>query len=170
MPIDDTGVARLKRSLTLGKTPIRMFTYLMYGRATDPIPPVYLQDLMLTIAGIPDGYEVAVAIFSMRLHSEKKTKKRLAPELAMTGRELLRQLRFTKNGREDYRLSEIAKRCHIGDEAPAVVQEVCARLKAAVKKYETYAFNHDDLLHGLFDMQPLAAARLKRFAEEMTKS
>jgi hypothetical protein len=157
VPIDDAGVDRLRRSLAQGKTPMRIFTYLMYGRATAPIPPADLRDLILTIAGMPDGYDVALEIFSMRLHAEKETELPLAAELATTGCELLRRLRFSRNDREDYRIGEIAQYCLVGDDAPAVVREVCAKFIAAVRRFETSAWNHDDLLTGLFRAQPLAA-------------
>jgi len=157
LPIDEKGVARLKRSLALGKTPARMFTYLMYGRATDPIPAADLQELLLTIAAMPDGYDVAVEILHMRLHSDNDQKKSTQPGLVAAGCELLRQLTFTKNDREDYRIGAIAKYCLTGDQGPGVVQEVCVRLKDAVTKYQTNAFSHDDLLDGLFSVQPVAA-------------
>lgn len=34
---------------------------------------------------------------------------------------------------------------------------ICGRLKAAVEKYETHVFHHDDLLQGLFLAHPIAA-------------
>ncbi|MBZ5678376.1 MAG: hypothetical protein LAP61_29415 [Acidobacteriia bacterium] len=156
--LDHQGIARLKRSLALGKTPAHMFTYLAYGRATDPIPPSDLKELVLTIAGIQGGDAVAIQILQMRLHSDKDRNEPIAQELVDAGRELLRQLSFaTKNDQGDYRIGDIAKHCLTGDQGAAVATGICATLKAAVTTYETHAFYHDDLLDGLFSAQPCAA-------------
>jgi len=157
VPIDEKGMARLKRSLALGKTPVRMFTYLMDGRVTDQIPAADLQELLLTIAAMPDGYDVAVEILHMRLHSDNGQKKSIPPELVAAGCELLRQLTFTNNDRVEYDIGVIVKSCLANDQGAAIVQELCGRLKAAVTKYETHARYHEDLLDGLFSVQPLAA-------------
>ena len=58
-PLDAEGVARLKRSLALGKTPLVKYSYLAYGRAADPIPAHDLKELVLAMAAIPSGYNVA---------------------------------------------------------------------------------------------------------------
>jgi hypothetical protein len=117
-----------------------------------------LRELLLRIAGLPSGNDVAIEILHMRLDSDKDRKQDIAPDLVDTGRELIQQIVFTKkNDPEDYRLGEIAAVCLTGDKGAAVVTEVCVRLKSAVGKYETSAYRHDDLLVGLFTAQPAAA-------------
>jgi hypothetical protein len=156
--LDKEGVARLRRSLALGKTPVHMFRYLAYGRATDPIPPSDLKEIVLTIAGMEAGYDVAVEILCMRLHSSQDRKEPIAQEIVDAGCELLRQLNFaTKNDREDYGIGAIAKDCLTGEQGAAVATALCAKLKAAVSTYKTHAFYHDDLLNGLFSAEPCAA-------------
>lgn len=66
-------------------------------------------------------------------------------------------IRFSKNQQADYELGEIIKDCLAGEEGARAATEVCARLKAAVAKYEAYAFDHDDLIDGLFKVQPIGA-------------
>jgi hypothetical protein len=157
-PLDKEGVAQLKRSLALGKTPVSMYGRLAYGRATDPIPAPDLRELVLMIDAMPSGYDVAIEILHMRLHSDEDRKEGIAPELIDAGCDLMEQLAFTKkNDREDYRLSGIAKSCLKGAKGAAVVREICRKLKTAVAKYETHAFYHDDLLEGLFSAQPIVA-------------
>ena len=97
-----------------------MYTYLAYGRATDPIPAADLKELVLTIAAMPAGFYVAVEILHMRLHSEEERKAGIAPELLDAGCALMQQYRFTeKNDREDYRLGAITKSCLIGAKGAA---------------------------------------------------
>jgi hypothetical protein len=168
-PLDLEGVARLKRSLALGKTPVAMYECLAYGRATDPIPAPDLKELVMTMAAMPSGYDVAIEILHMRLHSDEGRKDGIAPELIDAGRDLMEQLVFTKkNDREDYRLGGIAKSCLKGAKGAAVVKAICRKLKTAVAKYETYAFDNDDLLEGLFSAQPIAALD-ELFAGEATE-
>lgn len=157
VPVDQQGVARLKRSLTLGIAPARMYMYLSAGRATDPIPPVDLKEIIVMIAELPSGYDVALDVLHMRLHSDNERKQAIAPELVDTGCELLRQLRFKRNDREDYRLGIIVRNCLTGGCGAKTVGKLCARLKAAIRRYETSARFHDDLLSGLFAAQPVAA-------------
>lgn len=156
--IEEADVARLKRSLKVGKAPAAIYVHLAYGRAAEPIPAPDLKELILGIAAMPSGYDVAIEILHMRLYAHEQRKEAVPAELADTGRELVRRLAFTKkNDREDYRIGAIVKSCLAGEQGILVVTELCSRLKDAVKKYETYAFYHDDLLDGLFSVQPIAA-------------
>jgi hypothetical protein len=83
--IESRDVARLQRSLAVRKAPARIYTYLAYGRATDPIPAKEMKELVLTIAGLPDGDDVAVEILHMRLHSDEEREGGVAPELIDAG-------------------------------------------------------------------------------------
>jgi hypothetical protein len=156
--LEAPDVARLKRSVAVGRAPAVNYGYLAYWRAADPIPAPDLQELLLGIAALPSGSDVAIDVLQMRLHSDKDRKQDIAPELVDTGRELIQQIVFTKkNDREDYRLGKIGAACLTGEKGAAVVTGICERLKSAVAKYETSASNHDDLLVGLFTAQPAAA-------------
>jgi hypothetical protein len=155
--IDDDGVSRLHHSLQVGKAPIEMYDALSGGRATDHLSGQDLKDLLLGIAAKQGGREVALAILSMRLHSDSQRQQDPAPEIIDAACELMRQIPFTKDPREDYKLQVISKTCLIGDKGAAVVEEICRRLTVAVAKYETYAYHHEGLLDGLMTAQPTAA-------------
>ena len=83
------------------------------------------------------GYDVAVEILNMRLHSDKDRKEPIAQDLVDAGCELLRQLSFTnQNDRDDYRVGALAKDCLTGEQGAAVAKSLCARLKAAVATHK----------------------------------
>jgi hypothetical protein len=156
--LETPDVARLKRSIALGKAPAAMYWHLCSGWATDPIAAPDLRELVLAIAAMPSGYHVAIEILDMRLFSAKERKDEFAPELIDAGCELIEQFTFAKkNDREDHRVGDLALYCLKGEKGAAVTTGICQRLRHAVAKYETSAFYHDDLLSGLFRAQPLAA-------------
>jgi hypothetical protein len=85
---------------------------------------------VLTIAGMPAGYDIAIEILYMRLHSEKDRKEPIAQELVDTGRELLRQHRFaSKNDLEGYRIGAIAKCCITGEQVQRCQQHSAPHLR-----------------------------------------
>jgi hypothetical protein len=156
--LDTPDVGRLKRSISLGRAPAGMYQYLAGGRATDPVPPSDLKELILGIAALPSGQDIAIEVLQMRLYSDKERKQEIAPELIDAGRELLQGIVFTgRNDRGDYRLGEIGAICLTGESGAAVVKGICQRFKSAVAKYETSASSNDDLLVSLFTTQPTAA-------------
>jgi hypothetical protein len=155
--MDKRAVDRLMRSLKVGKAPIGMYQHLAYGRATDPILGGQLKDLLLEIAGRPGGGDVAAEVLSARLHSDKSQKTGYAPEVIDAGCELMSRFVFTKHRQaEDYRLGVIADACLVGERGAQVARNLCRRLKQAVSKWESYEFDHDDLLGALLSVQPTA--------------
>jgi hypothetical protein len=156
--LEAPDVARLKHSVRVGRAPAGMYQYLAYGRATDPIPPADLQELVLAIAALQNGYDTALEILHMRLHADKDHPDAIAPELIDAGCALLQQFNFTgRNDREDYRMGDLTKYCLIGEQGAAVTAGLCLRLKQAVTHYETNALYHDDLLVEMLSAQPIAA-------------
>jgi hypothetical protein len=129
--------------------------YLAYGRATDPIPPAELRALVLALAALPDGYDVALELLHMRIHADGKEE--LDPALIATGQDLLRRFSFTKKNDPDYRIGEIARACLGGEQGSIVAQELCAKLRDAVAMHATYGFYDVGLLHGLLLAQPFAS-------------
>src|SRR5260370_23573408 len=67
--IDERGVARLKRYISLERSNANDFYGLVGGRATDPIPAKDLQEILSGIAANPRGVKVACEILYMRIHS-----------------------------------------------------------------------------------------------------
>jgi hypothetical protein len=157
MRIDAKGLDRIRRSLALGRTPIGRYEVLAWGGAPDQISAQDLKELVLTIAAKPEGFRPALEILGMRLYSDDRRKQGHAAEIIDAGRELLRQLRFTKKtDREDHRLEAISKACLVGEEGAEVARGICRKLKDSVAKYETYSFNNGGLLQGLLGAQPAA--------------
>jgi hypothetical protein len=156
--IDGKGVDRLMRSLVLSKAPIRMYRFLAGGRATDPMSGEQLNKLLLEIASKTDGFDTAIEILNTRIHLIATQKQICPPEIIDAGRELIRRVTFRKNNNnEDYALGIISKVCLNGETGAAIVQEICSRLKVAISKYETFVQYNDDLLQGLFSVQPIAS-------------
>ncbi len=151
-------VERLKRSVALGRASASMYRCLAGGKATDSISTKELHELVLAIAALPDGFDVAVEIFYMRIHFEHGNIEGITAHLAATGCALMERVVFAKdkNDLNEHRLGEICQRCLKGVEGASVVTSICERLKTAVRTHATYPFYHRDLIHGLFQAQPVA--------------
>lgn len=155
IPIDETGVARLKRSLALGKTPVGAFRYLGISRSSDPISGAELRELLLLIAARADGVEVAIEILSMSLHSDNDKRRSHDPEVIRASRELLEQFPLRgRRGRDEYQLGLVLQTSLTGPGGADFARSICRRLKTAISKGETYGFEHGDLVRGLFKAQP----------------
>jgi hypothetical protein len=155
--IDKRGVGRLARAVDLGRTRPSHYQFLASGRAADTISSPDLKELILRIAAIADGFDAAIEILYMRLHSEKDWKSGYSPETIEAGRRLMQQVTFDhRNEREDYRLGEIAKACFTGPAGAAPVLEICRKLKDCVSNDDTHPYYHDDLFVSLFSVQARA--------------
>jgi hypothetical protein len=155
--IDGRGVDRLMRSLVHGKAHMDMYKSLAYGRAADPIPPRDLKALVEKIASTPEGFDAAIEILHMRLHSEKDWEGGFCQDTLEAARQLMRQAAFDgRDQHEDYRLGEIAKACFAGPAGAAPVLEICRKVKDAVERRDTHPYYHDDLMVSLFTVQPRA--------------
>jgi hypothetical protein len=156
MPIDERGSARLVNSLKVTNIPAAAYRHLAYGRVADSILGEDFKSLVLGIATKEEGFEAAEDIVHMRLHTGPGEKPQ-EPAVVEAGRELLRQVRFKGNSTHDgYALGEIAKACLSGNENIALVLDLCAKLKRAVKTHQTSAFYHRAFLVSLFTVQPIA--------------
>jgi hypothetical protein len=154
----ERDVQRLKQALASGKTAAAAYNALRYGRATAPVRPDDLRDVLLAIAAMQDGYAVSLEILYMRLHNDVQHEGTVAPALMEAGRELLARVPFSgKDEHMDRRMGDIVRHCLGGTEGEALTKELCARLKHAIGTYETNIIYHDDLLISLFAVQPIAA-------------
>lgn len=155
--LDLRGIERLKRGLEAGRVPVRMYSNLAFGGTTAELPGEALRELLLHIAGQPDGFEVAVEILAMRFHSDRSSQREHAPELCEVGRQLLSLVSFKKgNRRDDDELARIARVCLADPEAELLAAEIAGRLRQAVATYATNAFANDDLLNELLTAHPMA--------------
>ena len=155
--IDERGVERLMCALDRGKADVRAYRSEAYGRASDPIPAMDLRVLVLKIAGIPDGFDTALEILYMRMHSEKNLITGTNPRPLDEGRQLMRCAEFSgRNDREDYRFAEIGGACMEGDAGAEYALDICRKLKNAFVSHDSHPYYYDDLLGSLFTVQPLA--------------
>lgn len=167
--LDECGVERLKRALNAGQVPVWMYRNLAFGRTTDRLGGDILKDLLLVIASQPDGFDVALEILSMRLHSDRSAQREYEPELIEAGRDLLRRVTFRKdNQRGDHELAGIVKTCLTGLDAGPIAAAVAVRLEQAVAAGQTSSFGNVDLLSALLEVQPLAVLDAL-FADETDK-
>ena len=154
--INKDGVGRLVRSLQVRKARVGIYRSLVMGGATHAISGNDFSALLMGIASVPDGLDVAIELLYMRISYAKSQNS--STELTGIGCELMRRLRFTrKRAGEEYRLSVIAEECLVGDKGQAAVREICRNLKDAIANSQTYASYHGELLEILFRVQPRAA-------------
>lgn len=155
--LDARGLGRFKKALNSDVAPIQMYRELAYGRTTDFLTGSDLKDLLVLIADKQDGFDVALEILSMHLYLDQSAKREHDPVLLEAGRELMHRVKFKKGrDRDDYNLATLARACLRGGEGGPVASTVAKRLKRAVEHYESYAFQNDQLLKSLLDVQPTA--------------
>ncbi len=155
--LDERSVERLKRTLDSGQVPIGMFRNLAYGRASDQLAGAVLKELLLLIAEKPDGFDVALEILYMRLHSDRMDEREHDPHLLEAGRGLLQYITFArKNRNNDHELAYVVKFCLNDPGASSFAADVIERLRQAVIARDTYLSDNDDLLRILFELQPKA--------------
>jgi hypothetical protein len=158
--LDEPGVARLHRALEIGAAPIWQYYNLAAGRASDAVPVPAFKQLLLAIAGKPDGMSVAIDILSMRLHSNSSEKQRPLPEVVEIGRELLQRYVFNRtSGRtdhEDYELGVIVGACLQDEDGAPIAKRLVLGLIALSGNYDVAGYQFNDLMKGLLKVQPEA--------------
>lgn len=139
IPLDDTGVYRLHRSLDFEDTPLRQFGNLARHRPLDTLSEADIRDLMLRILDRPDGVAVVFDGLSMRLHMLKDENLTLSSDLKrvclLASAALLRHKANSYDASTDYHLSEVLKSCmdkaEFPEETGDVVGAYLDRLKAS---------------------------------------
>ncbi len=129
VPLGDTGVYRLHRSLDFEDTPLRQFGNLAWHRPLNTLSEADIRDLMLKMLGRPEGAEVVLDGLSMRLHVLKNDNLTLGPDLKGAGilasAALLRhRADYYDGGSIDLHLSEVLKSCMDEVEFPTETGEV----------------------------------------------
>ena len=137
--IDNLGVKRLFESLEYETSPIEQYQFLAYGRASDPIGDSDLCHLIVTIASKKDGFFVAIKILYMRIYSSLQRKIDLSTELGDAGRELLRDLTFSRNDiLEAMQISEVISHCLLGRPGISIAKEIAHKYFEAASKNMTH--------------------------------
>lgn len=157
--IDEAAMGRLDRALNTGIAPIGSFRWLAGGRAMDDTRAEGLRALLIKLAGQTGGFEYAIDIFGMRVHSDRQKKTPLDPKIIEIGRALLAMATF--QGRADtmlaHHLGEVATTCLRGPEAEPLARRIAERLRAAVLERETEPFAYQGIATALFEQQPMVA-------------
>jgi hypothetical protein len=155
--ISAAGADRLKRAITLGKAQVGAFRF-GWGRSSDAVSGDDLRTIVLSLAKQENGYSIATDILSMRLHSDRDQKKDHPRELVDAGRRLLSEPDFTdRDNMSDYRLKGIASVCLSGAEGSAAARSLCQRIKQGFSDYSFRAYNYEQLLQRIFQLQPRIA-------------
>ena len=155
--VDDTGAARLLRSIALGRAKSWTYRNLGFGRASDRITPSAFRKLLLGIVGLPGGFPIAIDLLRMRLHTFKADKILIDQESLALGRELLIRCTFDdENDNIDYHVAEIARACMAGSTAALEAKQVCENFLHALKG-DSKAWSYDQLARVLFELQPEVA-------------
>jgi hypothetical protein len=154
--IDDAAVRRLLRSLGHAKAHAWAYRALAAGGATYPLRPQDLYDVLIGIAGLPDGGDAALEILQMRLHAYKN--EALPPEVVAAGRALLQMVPFKgRNAHDDYRLGIISKSCLKGPDGADATYALCLRFKGAIRTRQTHPSYHADFVCSMIASQRRAA-------------
>ncbi len=159
-PIDEAGAGRLVSSIEYGHVQAGQFRNLMLGRVSDSIPLPIFKKILLGIASLPKGYEVAVDIFGQRLHSIKSNKLEVDEETAALGRQLLALCNFHSNSQNHaYHINVIAIACLRSEAACEEALTIAKKLARALVDYRTEARQYGELATTLFRLQPIAAIK-----------
>ena len=154
--IDEDGIARLRRAIEKGVVKAEDFLNIANG-AVGNSPPIALRALLLDIADLSDGVEIALDILHMHFHRDREAGRPRNPALIELGRKLLRRADFSKKGvLRDFGLHTIIRLCCAGLEGEATAREVCMNIR---NEMEGSYLSHHDLSHvlmALFETQPSA--------------
>jgi len=80
--LTDAGFRRILQSLNLGLAPSWQYTYLSFGRATDPLSPESIATLIARVSDLPEGPAVALDILGMVVHSAREKGDNFVSEIA----------------------------------------------------------------------------------------
>ena len=153
--LDERGVERLKRALSAGKLPVLMCRDLAFVRSRDHLEGGAFKALVLLIAEQPNGFDVALEILYMRLHSDRSAQREHEAKILEAGRELLRGVTFSKdNKHKEYQLADVVAACVIAPYSGPVAAEIAVRLRRAVAAYETNSWSNNKLLTALLEIEP----------------
>lgn len=153
--LDERCVSRLKKALDAGLGTIWTYRNFALGSTTEELEGGAIKDLLLHIAGRPEGLDVATEILSARLYSDRVSQRGHASELFEAGRALLQRIVFRQRGEHDaHNLAGIARVCLVGPDGAATASVITRRLRNAVAAYETYAYDNDELLAALLEVHP----------------
>jgi hypothetical protein len=155
--IEGPGIDRLIRSLGLGFANMTTYHYLSLGRASSIATGPQLARFIGALATKPGGRGVAVDILNAQFFGDDREGLPHAPELIAAGRELIESHLSHYESVEDHAFGGVIRACLSGGEGYAIAQRVSKRLVDEVEAGRLYAYDHFELIQGLFKAQPVAA-------------
>ncbi|PYF99982.1 hypothetical protein D893_02534 [Thioalkalivibrio sp. ALE21] len=155
--IDATGISRLRRAIARGALSAPDFTSIANGSVGES-PPEDLGRLLLDIAELPDGIEIALDIIHMHFYCHRKDQHPESPELISVGRQLLRRAEFTRTQKlQDFGMGTVIRVCCAGSDGEVTLRSICARVRAGLETVYLSAYSLGYLLKALFETHPLIA-------------
>ena len=153
--LDHCGWERLMRSLAQNSADVHKYQYLAYGSVTNSLVDEEVAQLLQAIADKEDGVLVALDILSMHLHGLPKGSN---PAAVAVGRDLLPKVPLLKHQHQlDFSMGSLVKRCLAGGEGEPSARALLSVLRAGLADYSISTYDFEDLIVGLFEVQPLAA-------------
>ncbi len=158
--IDEDGIRRLRRAIKKGGLKADDFLNIANGVVGDS-PPHALGTLLLDVASLADGVDIALNILHMHFFRDREAGRPRNPSLIEVGRNLLRRANFSKKRTpRGHGLHTVIRVCCAGADGEETAREVCMHIRAEM---ETAYLSHHDLnqvLKALFETQPAAALDL----------
>ena len=155
---NDAAGKRLLDSLEHSVAPISRYYWVSRGLRGGGMSALIHRAILLKLAQLPGGYQVAIDALGMELHVHRSEKSLPAAELISLGRELLNMFNFEVNDDNfAYHLNEVAIVCMRGQDATAVAVGLCQRFAEALKNYRSGVDSFRKLAETLFKHQTAAA-------------
>ena len=155
--IDEEGIMRLRRAIRKDVVKADDFCCIANGEVGDS-PPEPLGALLLDIAGLVDGVEIALDILHMRFFCDHEAGRSPQVNLIELGRTFLCRLDVSRiSDSRDYGLHTIIHKCCSGDDGEATAREVCMHICDAMEKHYFSLYNLKNVLNALFETQPVTA-------------
>jgi len=153
------GLARVRKSLSVGRAEAWVYSNLAGGRVTDGVASKDLAELILEIADLKDGYAVAINLLGMRQFSSKqKDGPPFDEPLIAAGRALLAKCTFNEiNAHATHQMSDIARECLAGSDGEEPARALCRQIVQALDDYRSSAHSYDELVSMIFEVQPKVA-------------
>ncbi|CDF96514.1 hypothetical protein BN844_4189 [Pseudomonas sp. SHC52] len=155
--IDKAGINRLRRAIGKGVLRAMDFNSIANGAVNDS-PPEELSALLLDIAQLPEGVEIALDILHMHFFRDREGGQQWDHLLIETGRNLLCRTDFSKSGQlRDYGMHTVVSICCAGIKGEDTARDVCNHLSVAIESYQASPYDLNYVLKGLFETQTFIA-------------
>lgn len=150
------GIARLNKSLGLGKVPIARYADVHFGRAVEVIPVVDIANFIVAVSKVQGGMRVAIRMLGDQFFGDVNDKRPHSALMEEAGRTVLRTLDFSDLDdalANDYHLKNVIDVCAIGDAGESVAFALCTSMRRAAMDRRFWA-DRGELLKVLATVQP----------------